>query len=311
MGAKLIATYGFLCILNLTLQICSIFVKWHSTRLMSILVTVFKMETHLLHAKVDVGASLFCGYVPAQKIKGRLCTDLRDGVDLQSASQHWCVPAIQTFFPGPCDAFSAAYIGGVITLIVMCINALLLVAANFLLYSYINGKFKSTYRMSAMYLHVIGTVMLMAALIFYGAWVYPRLDSIGGTGIPVLLSATMAPGVSAGYIMAIVSCIVQIVATIFFPMMRKAEELTSEEQELRKAMKQVEDEYGSTNAGAPAPMGPQQPMNDGYFGGFFQVPFFGGYEQQPMPQAWGTGPGVAQPVAMPMPMEGTPARPAW
>lgn len=294
MGEKIFHVYGSLCSASVLLQVIGSTMKWHFITFYVAVVFLFRMETGLLTSKADVGATILCGFTKpgkAFRINRRMCDRLSEGAPLQAVAQEWCAPAIYQFFPGPCDGFSAAYIGGVVMMISLCLNWIFLSASLFLLWSYMKGDHKQRYRQYSLALSAAGTLIMLIALFFYGFFVVQRMDSIAAGGIGLALSANQGTGISYGFWIILVSMVFQVTANLLFFCIAKGDELSEEERQLMKAGHEVDKLYASVEA--PKPLAPQPT---------FAAPVYGGMQgMQPMQVGYGA-PTVAY---MPPPSEGS------
>jgi hypothetical protein len=307
MGEKISLIYGALCSATFVLQIIGSTMKWHFITFYVAVVFLFRMETGLLISRAEVGATILCGFTKPgnpYRINKRMCERLEEGAPLQAVAQEWCAPAIYQFFPGPCDGFSAAYIGGIVMMISLMLNWILLSGSLFLLWGYMKGDHKQRYRQFSLALSATGTLVMLAALLFYSFWVVQRLDGIAAGGIGMALSANQGTGISYGFWIVMVSMVFQLTANLLFFCIAKGDELSEEDRQLMKAGREVDKLYSSLEA--PAPLAPQP--------AFGAQPMYGGMpgmQYQPTQVGYGA-PTMAY---MPPPSEGSfglpPATTSW
>lgn len=299
MGEKISLVYGALCTATVLLQVLGSTMKWHFITFYVAVVFLFRMETGLLIARADVGATILCGFTKpgnSFRINKRTCERLSEGAPLQSVAQEWCAPAIYQFFPGPCDGFSAAYIGGVVMMISLCLNWIFLSVSLYLLWSYMKGDHKQRYRQYSLALSAVGTLIMLAALLFYSFFVVQRLDSIATGGIGLALTANQGTGISYGFWIIMVSMVFQLTANLLFLCVAKGDELSEEERQLMKAGNEVDKLYASIET--PTSLAPQPA---------FAAPVYGGMQGTPgmQYQTMQVGDGAPSVAYMPPPSEGS------
>lgn len=222
---------------------------------------IFRGKTYLLSWKLDDKSNDFCRVLP-QSVCGN---DIHEVHELQDISQRFCSTAATQFFPSICDGLSRAYVTGMAMVIVMVVNAVMLLIANYMLWDYINGAKKQSYRVNAQILMGWAVVLQCFLQVFYGAFVLMPLDQ-GGNSNPIF-SAVMSPskntGVSSGYLLMGTSVLVQFVMlAVVSTQARTSSELDAGDIEDRKERAELLAEQqkmfangssGGGYGGAPAP----------------------------------------------------------
>jgi len=132
--------------------------------------------------------------------------------------------------PFACDAFSTAFVVGIVVCIIIFFNFALLAVANYVLYCYFSGeKRKPEYRRTAAGLHLVATFILFIGLMLYVFEATVRLDSFGGGGIKLFAEATLAPGTEWGAKIAWLALAFQMLAGCLFFWIKAGDELTEDD----------------------------------------------------------------------------------
>ncbi|CAK9115824.1 unnamed protein product [Durusdinium trenchii] len=241
MGTKVAVMYAFCSVFALVLQSIATQIKWHSLRFMNSItsMTLMKMETGLLYTRVDTGSSLLCFYRDQSRLKPGMCDRLSEGITLQDAADEWCSPLLIATFPAPCEGFKMAYFMGMGALFAMALNVVAIIVCLFLIAQYLEGTLhKGSYRLWAMGIHIIATLILLGSYAMYIILAIRALDDVGGKGVPLLAMASKGTGMSLGVVVMGAGLIFQILAAALLVAVKLGDEETKDEKEVRKWMKE-------------------------------------------------------------------------
>lgn len=236
MGKKIASTYFGLCVLTVVLQTISCSITWHSTLFLFGIVPAFRMQTGLLHVKIDVGASKLCKLLSSKEY----CEELEDGVSLQAAAHTWCAPLIQSTFPSPCHAFTTAFYAGLFLFTLYIINLIVLAISCWLVHHYMDSaKHKASYRHAACVMHCVSTILLVIGVISFTCLATQQLDTIGGNGMSMIFGPSQGPGVGYGVWGFCFSVVLQIIAAGLFALLPLNNEWSEDDAEAEKINKEA------------------------------------------------------------------------
>jgi len=322
MGVKTAIAYVTASNIVVIMTIIAAALPWHSTRFHSVgFVTLFQMKTSLLFVQVPHMAK------PVRAAFGeRVCEGLKEGILLETAKERWCNPLVSVTVPFACDAFSTAFVLGIVVCIVIFFNFALLGVANYMLYCYFSGeKRKPEYRRTAAGLHLVATFILFMGLLLYAFEATTRLDSFAGGGIKLLAEATLAPGTEWGAKIAWLAWLCQMAAGCLFFWIKSGDEITEDDiinSQMQRAAQKAEMEKMALRVAAPQGFRTPEPS----YGAMGWVQPTALPQSQPFlapQQAMLSSPVVPQPVQQPSPAAlqppppvpefrpGTPNNPAW
>lgn len=291
MGRKIVAAYVSLNIAAVLFEVIAASMTWHSTRVMLIGATIFRMKAGLLTASIDEGASLLCKFAPE-----KYCEALEDGITLRDAAQQWCANAIVNFGAGPCHAFSSAFYMGLFVTFTLVVNIIVLAVSCWLLYRYaVEEKHKPIYRQFAVVMHILATFAMLTVTIMYYLLAGQQLDNI--------LSEYMPTGSGTGYgqIMFMVAILVQAAAAAMTNCVAMGDEQTEEDYIASKMRKEKMRDYGAFAKGFSTQDGDaERGYNQAFTNGPTHQPNF-----VPVQQDW-VQPGFA-PALSPQPLTPQPA----
>lgn len=233
MGRKIVGVYVCLNCIAVLFEVIAASMTWHSTRVMVLGATIFRMKAGLLTVSVDAGASLLC------KVSEKYCDILEDGIDLREAAQQWCAPAIVQVAAGPCDAFSTAFYMGLFVTFALIANIIVLGVSCLLLYRYAAEKHKPIYRQTAIIMHLFATLALLTMTILYWVLAGQQLDNILSDRVP------SGSGTGYGQILFFVAILVQVAAAAMTNCVSMGDEQTEEDYLIAKMAKEKMHQYGS------------------------------------------------------------------
>lgn len=332
MGKKIVGLYCTLCVVSFILISISCFNKWHQVTFQAFgAKTLFRLETSLTHAMVPGRSKIFCGIFRSRQTKR--CGEFQEGVALQEIASTWCAKMATILYPTACLAFNKAYLCGMSVILTYVMNVILLCTSAYLLYYYLESKsHKPVYRVWALVLHAIASILMAGAVASYGGVAIPALDAMGGGGLPFFFDASQSVGVSPGYFLVWLGVLLQFAAMGLHACMRVSDEESADDRLYKEMMKEQE-RYGALEEQAKSF---QQASEAGYAGYDAQAAGFGydpshtgnsGYDAGYDPSgqyaygtpAYPTGPAAMppqpQPSGMPAPAPGPevpqPGQAAW
>jgi len=286
MGKKVVAIISALTVLAMCCSLCGSIVATHKVSFSTAYGLLYRVrfETNLLTAEIkDTDTNLFCYAV--NSLSPGTCHS--GTYMLQEFSQRFCAPVVAQAYPQACTGFQMAYLLGMITLVVLVLNAMLCITGLWLLNHYINSEnHKKSYREIALVCFLIGTVLLAGTLVVYGLFVFQSLNDMRPRGAGVWGELVFKPseglGIYWGYIILMLNVVVQVVIMALVPFAKTSQEQGKDELEERKFAQQIAMEPGYGGAGSQGQ--PQQPGGAQAQAGFPM--------QQPLPQpaygAYGT-----------------------
>lgn len=244
MGKKIVGLYCTLCVLSVVLISISCFNKWHQVTFQAFGVkTLFRLETSLTHATVPGTSKIFCGIFRNRQSKR--CGEFQEGVALQEIASKWCAKLATILYPTACEAFNKAYISGLAVILTYAMNIILLCTSAYLLWHYLESKsHKPVYRMWALILHAIASILMAGAVASYGGVAIKALDAMGGGGLPFVFDASQSVGVSPGYFLVWLGVLLQFAALGLHACMRVDDEETEDDRLYKDLMKEQE-RYGA------------------------------------------------------------------
>jgi len=286
MGRKIAMSYLVLCGLVALGQITSLFVRWHMAG-GNLLLT---MDTTLWSSKMGGGGLAFLCHT---LLSGwTQCQELSKGMWLQDIQSQTCAKAVVMLSSGPCEAYKAAYIIGMISVFAFVLNWLLMASSGAILWQYLSGKHKAEYRNWSFYLLCAGWFLVLVALLLWSFVALPALDQLGS-----LVNWGHNPaGASYGYFWMWFSFVFETIAGALHWWMPLNDELT-EEDRLEQKMEQERQQYGAAAQAQYQGYGPGYPAyGAGYGAGYgaspgappYPVSTMAGYPGAP-PQ-WGQQP---------------------
>jgi len=227
----------------------------------------------LTHAVVPGTSKIFCGIFRSRQTKR--CGEFQEGVALQEIASTWCAKMATILYPTACIAFNKAYISGMAVILTYVLNIILLCTSAYLLWYYLGSKsHKPVYRVWALVLHAIASILMAGAVASYGGVAIPALDAMGGGGMPFVFDASQSVGVSPGYFLVWLGVLLQFVAMGLHACMRVSDEET-EDDRLYKDMMKEQERYGALEEQAKSF---QQASEAGYAGYDAQATSFAGYD---------------------------------
>lgn len=282
MGTKVAVAYVLVCSLAALGQLISLFVRWH----MAGGNLIFTMDTTLFSSKMSGGGlSFLCSTLLR---KWSQCQELSKGMWLQDIQSQTCAPLLVQLHSAPCDAYKAAYILGIVSVLIYITNWILMACSCGMLWQYLSGKHKPEYRDWSFYLICAGLFVVLIALLLWSFIALPALDQLG----KLVNWGSNPAGASYGYFLMWFSFIFQCAATFLHWWMPLSNEMT-EEDRLQQQMQKEYQQYGAAQAspapGAYAPGYYDSPQAPGY-----GAPYGAGYGAsappygaQGMPAHWG------------------------
>eukprot|EP00435_Cladocopium_sp_Y103_P045686 s13_g13.t1 len=152
------------------------------------------------------------------------CQALSKGMWLQDIQSQTCAPLLVRLHSGPCDAYKAAYILGIVSVLTYITNWILMACSCAMLWQYMSGKHKPEYRDWSFYLICAGLFVLLVALLLWSFIALPALDRLGSM---VNIGGSPA-GASYGYFFMWFSFIFQCAAAFLHWWMPLSNEMTEE-----------------------------------------------------------------------------------
>lgn len=257
MGAKVINILMFLGSISSICQIVGLYLPLHTVSWFTLhLVRIFRMKTYALSVGLQHDSNDFCKLI--EQVKPGFCDGIYDDHDLQEVAQRFCAPVLADLFPSACIGLTRAFLSGLALVIVSAINISAVAISCYLFFSYINGSRKAQQRGLAQGLLAGSTGLFACALLIYAVMVLVQLDQmqpVGGQLVGILLSANRGSGVSSGFFVLALACLVQIVMLAISGNTVAGDEITEEMLDDIKMRKEVDAEmqrnnlmYGASNA---------------------------------------------------------------
>mmetsp|Transcript_70202 Transcript_70202/g.154803 ORF Transcript_70202/g.154803 Transcript_70202/m.154803 type:complete len:289 (+) Transcript_70202:83-949(+) len=257
MGTKVAVAYVVACSLAALGQLISLFTRWH----MAGGNLIFTMDTTLFSSKMSGGGLSFLCTTLLKKWSQ--CQELSKGMWLQDIQSQTCAPLLVHLHSGPCDAYKAAYILGIVSVLTYITNWILMACSCGMLWQYLSGKHKPEYRDWSFYLICAGVLVVLIALLLWSFIALPALDRLGS----IVNWGGNPAGASYGYFFMWFSFIFQCAATFLHWWMPLSNEMT-EEDRLQQQMRKEYQQYGAAQAsqapGAYAPGYYESPQTAGY-----------------------------------------------
>lgn len=290
MGTKVAVAYVVACSLAALGQLISLFTRWH----MAGGNLIFTMDTTLFSSKMSGGGLSFLCTTLLKKWSQ--CQELSKGMWLQDIQSQTCAPLLVHLHSGPCDAYKAAYILGIVSVLTYITNWILMACSCGMLWQYLSGKHKPEYRDRSFYLICAGVLVVLIALLLWSFIALPALDRLGS----IVNWGGNPAGASYGYFFMWFSFIFQCAATFLHWWMPLSNEMT-EEDRLQQQMQKEYQQYGAAQASqAPGAYAP----------GYYESPQTAGYGAPygaPAPGYGAPAPGYGGPSAPPYGAQGMPA----